>query len=247
MDMRKRAYLFYMTGRDQTFDGPPPGMILHAYSIRHAIANGFTEYDFLRGNETYKYSFGVKERRIRCVTVGTRNGLNLGGRIDARTVPDVLKEATILHRTRRLVEAECGYRQILEVEPTNADAVHRLGQLLAAKGDHVAAKRLFKTLTVIRPDNYKAWLCLGQSSEALNQYPEAANAYREVIRLKPDLPDAFNSLGRALLKLDRIKEFYAALAVVLDLEARQPARNSRENGNRRAVGLAASPGQALSV
>jgi CelD/BcsL family acetyltransferase involved in cellulose biosynthesis len=247
MDMRKRAYLFYMTGRDQTFDGPPPGMILHAYSIRHAIANGFTEYDFLRGNESYKYSFGVKERRIRCVAVGTKNGLNLGGRIDARTVPDVLKEATILHRARKLAEAERGYRQILDVEPRNADAVHRLGQLLAAKGDHVAAKRLFKTLTAVRPDIYKSWLCFGQSCEALSQYLEAANAYREVIRLKPDLPDAFNGLGRALLKLGRVNEFYAALAVVLDHEAKPPARNGREQRNRRAVELTASPERALSL
>ncbi len=247
MDMRKRAYLFYMTGRDQTFDGPPPGMILHAYSIRHAIANGFTEYDFLRGNESYKYSFGVKERRIRCVVVGTKSGLNLGGRIDARTVPDVLKEATTLHRTRKLVEAERGYRQILDVEPRNADAVHQLGQLLVTKGDHVAAKRLFKTLTAIRPNIYKSWLCFGQSCEALSQYQEAANAYREVIRLKPDLPDAFNGLGRALLKLGRIKEFYAALTVVLDYEARPPARNSREQRNRRTREPAASPDHALSL
>ncbi|MFX8797557.1 GNAT family N-acetyltransferase, partial [Acinetobacter baumannii] len=65
IDRRKHAFLFYMTGRDETFDGPPPGVILHAHSIRHAIAGGFTEYDFLRGNESYKYSFGVKERRIR--------------------------------------------------------------------------------------------------------------------------------------------------------------------------------------
>src|SRR5262249_16044458 len=66
IDRRKRSFLFYMTGRDEAFDGPPPGVILHAYSIRYAIENGFTEYDFLRGNEPYKYSFGVQERRIRC-------------------------------------------------------------------------------------------------------------------------------------------------------------------------------------
>jgi len=63
----------------------------HAHSIRYAIENGFTEYDFLRGNETYKYSFGVKERSIRHIVIGTKNGRNIGGRLNSRTVPAALK------------------------------------------------------------------------------------------------------------------------------------------------------------
>jgi tetratricopeptide (TPR) repeat protein len=227
IDRRKATFLFYMTGRDETFDGPPPGMILHAYSIRHAIANGFREYDFLRGNEPYKYSFGVKERRIRCLAVNTRTGTNLGGKLDRRTLDDALKQSTELHRAGKLVEAERGYRLILDIEPGNADAIHRLGQLLATRGNHVAAKRLFKTLTGMRGDTYKSWLCLAQSCEALEQHMEAASAYREVVRLRPDLPDGFTGLGRALLKLGRIREFDAALAAVLDhgdQPAERPAR-----------------------
>lgn len=211
IDRRKHSFLFYMTGRDETFDGPPPGMILHAHSIRHAIADGFTEYDFLRGNESYKYSFGVKERRIRCVVIGTKNGLNLGGKIDRRTARDVLKEATELHQTGKIAEAERGYRQIIEVEPKNADAIHRLGQLMAGRGNHAEAKRLFKTLTAIRPDTYKSWFCLAESCEALGQHFDAANAYREVIELRPDLPDAFGKLAAILIKLGRIEDVNAAL------------------------------------
>lgn len=247
IDERKRAFLFYMTGRDETFDGPPPGMILHAYSIRYAIANGFTEYDFLRGNEPYKYSFGVKERRIRCVVVDTKNGLNLGGRVDRRTVPDVLKEATELHQARKLVEAERGYRQVLDVDASNADAIHRLGQLLTTKGDRVAAKRLFKTLTAIRPDVYKSWLCLAQACEALGQHLEAAKAYREVIELRADLPDAFNGLGRSLLRLGRVSELNAALVAVLDRDVTSPVRDGREAKSRRILERHTSEDRALSV
>ena len=230
IDRRKRAFLFYMTGRDETFDGPPPGVILHAHSIRYAIENGFTEYDFLRGNESYKYSFGVKERRIRCVVVGTKNGRNLGGRLDRRTVPAALKEATELHQARKLPQAERGYRQILEVDPQNADAIHRLGQLLTTTGNHAAARRLFKTLTNIRPDAYKAWLCLAQSCEALAQHLDAARAYREVVKLQPDIPDGFNGLGRMLHKLGRIEEFDAAMDLVLDGDRQDPDRNGRALG-----------------
>ena len=50
IDERKKTYNFYIGGRDESFKGPPTGLVLHAYAIRHAIANGFTKYDFLRGN-----------------------------------------------------------------------------------------------------------------------------------------------------------------------------------------------------
>lgn len=211
VDPRKRALLFYMTGRDEEFDGPPPGLILHAYSIRHAIENGFAEYDFLRGNEPYKYSFGVTERRIRCTVIRTRSGLNLGGRIDARTVPDVLEQATALHQAGKIADAERGYRQVLEVDAKNPDAIHRLGQLLAGKGDHVAAMRLFKTLAGLRPEFLKPWLCLAQSCEALGRDFDAAQAYGEAIRIRPDLPEAFTGMTRLLIRLGRLDEVNASL------------------------------------
>jgi tetratricopeptide (TPR) repeat protein len=173
--------------------------------------------------------------------------LNLGGRIDPRTIPDVLKEATELHQARKLVEAERGYRQVLDTDASNADAIHRLGQLLATRGDHAAAKRLFKTLTAIRPDAYKSWLCLGQASEALGQHLEAANAYREVVELRPDLPDAFNGLARILLKLGRVSELNAALVAVLDREVKPPVRNGRETKSRRVLEHRTSQDRALSL
>ena len=152
VEPRKRTFSFYMTGRDETFEGPPAGMILHAYSIRHAIEHGFVEYDFLRGNELYKYSFGCNERKIHSTVLETRSGRNLGGRIDPRCIPDLLQQATELHRKGKSADAEIGYRRILEIQPKHADALHRLGQLLAAKGDFAAAKRLFRILTTVRPD-----------------------------------------------------------------------------------------------
>jgi len=224
MDPRKRTFSFYITGRDETFDGPPPGIILHAFSIRHAIENGFSEYDFLRGNEPYKYSYRCGERKIRCTVVETRNGRNLGDRIDPRSIPDVLEQATALHKKGQPVDAECGYRRILEVQPKHADALHRLGQLLAAKGDLAAAKRLFGVLTTVRPDAAKAWLCLGQACEGLGQHQEAVHPYLEFMRLQPDLPDGFVSVARCLVKLGRIAEINAAVLATIGPATRPPVR-----------------------
>jgi CelD/BcsL family acetyltransferase involved in cellulose biosynthesis len=40
------------------------GIVLLAYNIRHAIETGHTIYDFLRGNEIYKYRMGGQDTRV---------------------------------------------------------------------------------------------------------------------------------------------------------------------------------------
>ncbi|MBX6324226.1 MAG: GNAT family N-acetyltransferase, partial [Rhodospirillaceae bacterium] len=73
VDRPKRSLLFFIGARDETVSNPPPGFVLHAYAIRYAIANGFAVYDFLRGNEPYKYLFASQERSIRHVVVTARD------------------------------------------------------------------------------------------------------------------------------------------------------------------------------
>src|SRR5690606_1719747 len=154
-------FLFYIAGRDETFNAPPPGLILHAHSIRYAIQNGFRTYDFLRGNEPYKYSFGTEERRIVCTIVTTKNGRHPGDQLDTSTSPAALERATELHNCRHLTRAEQAYRQSIETDPQCADALYRLGQRKASTGSHGTAKRIFKSLVAIKPDAEKAWLRLG--------------------------------------------------------------------------------------
>jgi tetratricopeptide (TPR) repeat protein len=228
IEPRKRTFSFYMTGRDETFEGPPAGLLLHAYSIRHAIERGFVEYDFLRGNEPYKYSFGCKERRIYSIVLETRNGRNLGGRIDAKCIPDVLGQATELHRKGQAADAEAGYRRILEIEPKHADALHRLGQLLAAKGDFTAARRLFRTLTAVRPEAGKAWQCLGQVCESLGQHEEALRHYLEFMRLLPDQQDGFVAVARCMARLGRMAEINAAILAAIEPAGAPSAQKRRD-------------------
>ncbi len=38
------------------------GIVSHAWEIREAIAQGYTTYDLLRGDEPYKYDLGAKDR-----------------------------------------------------------------------------------------------------------------------------------------------------------------------------------------
>jgi CelD/BcsL family acetyltransferase involved in cellulose biosynthesis len=179
VDPQKASLLFYIGGRDQSVDNPPPGLVLHAHSIRYAIANGFRTYDFLRGNEGYKYSLGAEERCIRCLVITTRSGRNIGDKLDNRSLLTVLRRTTELHRAGKLAAAERGYRQVLDVEPHHPTALYCLGQLMASKGNHSAAATLFRALLSVKPDHAKAWLRLAESIRARERFAEAADVYRE--------------------------------------------------------------------
>jgi len=54
----------YNSGLDWKFSEYSPGWVLLANLIRNAIDAGRTEFDFMRGNEDYKYRFGAVDRFV---------------------------------------------------------------------------------------------------------------------------------------------------------------------------------------
>ncbi len=59
-DYRDRIWL-YNAGFNPRFAGLSPGVVLLAYLIRQAIEQGKQVFDFMRGNESYKFRFGARE------------------------------------------------------------------------------------------------------------------------------------------------------------------------------------------
>jgi CelD/BcsL family acetyltransferase involved in cellulose biosynthesis len=49
-----------------------PGVVLLSHVIRDAIARGRRRFDFLRGEERYKYEFGPSPEAVHAVTIGAR-------------------------------------------------------------------------------------------------------------------------------------------------------------------------------
>jgi CelD/BcsL family acetyltransferase involved in cellulose biosynthesis len=191
VDRRKKSLLFFITGRDETYREMPAGYLLHAYSIRHAIAHGFTTYEFLKGNEPYKYLFGPQEeRRQRPVWVVTKTNRNLGGKLDPRGLPAMLDMASEFEKQHELADAELAYRQILELAPDNALALYRFGRLKAENGAHAEAKKLLTRSVEVGPDGDNAWFCLAQSLQALGENEAALKAYREAAKLQPSNKEA---------------------------------------------------------
>jgi CelD/BcsL family acetyltransferase involved in cellulose biosynthesis len=62
-NFNKRLWL-YNSGWEWEYREFPPGWLLLAYLIEWATEQGIQEFDFLRGDEVYKYKFGGIDRHV---------------------------------------------------------------------------------------------------------------------------------------------------------------------------------------
>lgn len=130
IDADKGDVLFFATGRDERHTQLPVGLLLHAFSIRWAIANGLRYYDFLRGNEAYKYTFGAVDRPIQYLTITPRSKVTATrGVLDQAALDDVLHASGRYLADGRHRRAAIGYLQALELAPGNRQAGDALKRL----------------------------------------------------------------------------------------------------------------------
>lgn len=65
-----RKFLLYNSGYDPDAHSQlSPGWVLLAYSIQYAIAAGCRVFDFMQGNEEYKYRFGSQDYKVMRVLI----------------------------------------------------------------------------------------------------------------------------------------------------------------------------------
>jgi CelD/BcsL family acetyltransferase involved in cellulose biosynthesis len=65
-----RRFWLYNSGYDPDAHAQlSPGWVLLAYAIQYAIAAGCREFDFMQGDEEYKYRFGAHDYKVMRVIV----------------------------------------------------------------------------------------------------------------------------------------------------------------------------------
>ncbi|WYL95354.1 MAG: tetratricopeptide repeat protein [Gloeotrichia echinulata IR180] len=111
---------------------------------------------------------------------------------------EMLQIAAQYQRASRLGEAEKLYRQILETQPDNPEALYRMGTLAQQQGQSKTAEEFFSAATQIQPDSAIIWFSLGNLRLGQGQYGEAAIAYCQALALKPNSLAIYNNLGYAL-------------------------------------------------
>ena len=105
------------------------------------------------------------------------------------------QNALSLHQQNRLVEAERCYKQILQIEPDHAGALHFLGVIFLARRDYgVAVEYLEKALRqcdtkAVYFNNY------GVALLKLGRTEDARVSFQQALDLCPDHPDALYNMG----------------------------------------------------
>lgn len=190
LDRVKETVLFLASGRDESYADMPAGYVLHAWCIRWAIGEGFRVYDFMHGNEAYKYHFAGRERRLTSMEVATRSNRNHSRTLDRRGCDSMLAQTLELETEGAFADAELGYRQILELAPDDPLALYRFGRFMMVKGEAEAARRLLERSLAAdaNGDNTLRWLI--RALEALGDTPAALDACRRLLALRPKDKDA---------------------------------------------------------
>ncbi len=130
VDWDKSRLLFFVSGRDEDFRELPVGLILHACNVRWAIEHGIRTYDFLRGNEPYKYSLGATDMRLRYPLVRTQSGVNPNGKLDPGCIDEALQLAVDFAKRNYTQRAVIACQQILATMPGDEVAQRLLDALV---------------------------------------------------------------------------------------------------------------------
>jgi protein O-GlcNAc transferase len=128
-----------------------------------------------------------------------------------------INRALALHQAGRLNEAEAIYREILQGDPGQADALHLLGVLTFQGGRHDAAVTLIRQALALRPRWSEAYSNLGLALQEQGRTEQAAVAYRQALELNPRLGDAHTNLGLLLLEQHQAGEALAAFQQAIAL------------------------------
>src|SRR5437762_998249 len=110
-------------------------------------------------------------------------------------IQDALRQGFQHHQAGRLQQAEMLYRQILQVEPDNADALHLLGLLAQQVGQAAVAIDLMLRAIALKPSIPYFHNNLGNAYRDAGRLEEAAAAYRRSTELDPRYPLGFSNLG----------------------------------------------------
>ena len=134
------------------------------------------------------------------------------------TLEQQLESGLLHHQAGRLAEAEAIYRQILSVDPNDADVLHLLGVIANQRGRHDEAIDLIGRAIALDPDYAEGHFNLGHALSDRGRLDEAIASYGKAIQLTPGYVEAHFNLGDVLLKAGRFDEAIASFQRAVQLK-----------------------------
>ena len=130
----------------------------------------------------------------------------------------LLEHAKQQHQAGQLENAERAYREILDEEPDQPEALHLLGVIAHQHGRNEEAVGLLTQATAAKPGFSQALNHLGSALNALGRYQEAWAAYHQALATDPDFSDAHFNLGVSLQAAGELEAAIASYEQALNIE-----------------------------
>ena len=143
--------------------------------------------------------------------------LKAKGAPEASVLPNLL-DAIALHQRGMLSQAEASYRQFLEIEPRNADALHLLGVIAYQTGRHQSSVDMIDQAIEINSNVASYYSNRGLALQVLKQLDTAVASFDKAIVLKPDYAEAYYNRGNALQVLNELDAAVASFNKAISLK-----------------------------
>jgi len=133
------------------------------------------------------------------------------------SIRQTLGTALAHHQAGRPREADALYRQVLQLQPNNPDALHLLGVIACQTGDHETAVGLINRAISASPSNPTYYSNLAWALQGQGKLAEAVASFREALSLTPDDAGVRVNLGLVLQSQGRLDEAVASFREAIKL------------------------------
>ena len=126
-------------------------------------------------------------------------------------INNLLKQGIFLHKKNSLDEAKKIYKDIIEIEKENFQAIHLLGVIFFQQKDYDQGIEFIEKSLQINNKNYSALNNLGNIFLELKKYPEAIEKYKKALNLNKNYTAAIYNLGNTYKAISEYKialEYY---------------------------------------
>ena len=126
-------------------------------------------------------------------------------------INNLLEQGIFLHKKNSLDEAKKIYKDIIEIEKENFQAMHLLGVIFFQQKNYDQGIEFIEKSLQINNKNYSALNNLGNIFLELKKYPEAIEKYKKALNLNKNYTAAIYNLGNTYKAISKYKialEYY---------------------------------------
>ena len=131
-------------------------------------------------------------------------------------INNLLEKGIFLHKKNSLDEAKKIYKEIIDIEKENFQAIHLLGVIFFQQKDYDQGIQFIEKSLQINNKNYSALNNLGNIFLELKKYPEAIEKYKKALNLNKNYTAAIYNLGNTYKAISEYKialEYYSKAVI----------------------------------